>query len=199
VQVFVICWPWGAYLGGDGQDAGVDVCVSSWLRAHPNTFPALAKAGGNYLSSQLMTMEAKANGYDEAIGLSPGGLVSEGSGQNVFLVRNGVLMTPQIEGSILPGITRDCVLTIAEDQGIPIRLGPVPREMLYTADEVFLTGTATEVMPVRSVDRIVVGDGRIGPVTQRLQERFLAIARGEHPDVHGWLDHAPVRNAGAAR
>lgn len=198
VNVYVVCWPWGAYLGPNTLDLGVDVCVSSWMRAHPNTFPALAKAGGNYLSSQLMTMEAKTNGYDEAIGLSPAGLVSEGSGQNVFLVRNEKLFTPPIEGSILPGITRDCVLTLADDLGIPVHVGPVPREMLYTADEIFFTGTASEVTPVRSVDRIPIGEGTVGPITRRIQERYLAVARGEHPDLHGWLDRAAVRNPGAA-
>lgn len=199
VNVFVICWPWGAYLGADGLTAGVDVCVSSWMRTHPNTYPALAKAGGNYLSSQLMTMEAKANGFDEAVGLSPAGLVSEGSGQNIFVVRGEMLYTPAIEGSILPGITRDCVITLAGDLGIPVTVGPIPREMLYTADEVFFTGTASEVTPVRSVDRIPVGDGTVGPITRRIQQRFLAVARGEHPDLHGWLDRAVVRNnSGAA-
>jgi branched-chain amino acid aminotransferase len=199
MQVYVICWPWGAYLGADGLDAGVDVCVSSWQRAHPNTFPAIAKAGGNYLSSQLMTMEARINGYNEAIGLSPSGLVSEGSGQNVFLVRDGALFTPPIEGSILPGITRDCVITIADDLGIPCRVSPIPRERLYTSDELFFSGTASEVTPIRSVDRIPVGDGMVGPITRRIQDRYLAIARGEHPDVHGWLEFSPARNRSAAR
>src|SRR5690606_687406 len=141
----------------------------------PDTHPTLAKAGGNYLSSQLMKIEAQADGYDEAIGLSTGGLVSEGSGQNVFVVRKGALLTPGVDGTILEGITRECVLRIAEDLGIPVREGPIPRELLYVADEVFLAGTASEVTPVRSVDRIQIGTGQAGPVTRRIQERFQGI------------------------
>jgi len=186
VEVYVLCWPWGAYLGDEGMQKGVDACVSSWNRMEPNTYPAGAKAGGNYLSAQLMRMEALANGYAEAIALGPGGLLSEGSGQNIFLVRNGTLITPAIDGTLLAGITRDSVLAIARDIGIPIHEGPIPRETLYTCDEAFFTGTAAEVTPIRSVDRIPVGTGVVGPVTKTLQGRLLGIARGELPDIFGW-------------
>ena len=186
VQVYVLCWPWGAYLGDDGIQNGVDAGVSSWNRMEPNTFPALAKAGGNYLNAQLMRMEALANGYAEAIALGPGGLVSEGSGQNIFVVRQGVLITPELDGTLLPGITRDSVLAIARDIGIPVSEQPVPRELLYTADEAFFTGTAAEVTPIRSVDRIKVGNGTVGPITRTLQNRLLGIARGELADPFGW-------------
>ena len=191
VHTFVICWPWGAYLGKESLDLGVDVAISSWMRPAPDTHPTLAKAGGNYLNGQLMRMEAQQNGFDEAIALSVSGLVSEGSGQNVFAVRQGELITPPIDGTILAGITRDCVITIARDLDIPVREAPVPREMLYIADEVFLVGTASEVTPVRSVDRVQVGEGKAGPVTRRIQERFFDITRGRAPDVHGWLDRLP--------
>jgi branched-chain amino acid aminotransferase len=188
VETVIVCWPWGAYLGKAALEQGVDVKVSSWLRPAPNTHPTLAKAGGNYLGSQLMRIEAQENGYDEAIALSTGGLVSEGSGQNVFLLRQGELLTPAVDGTILSGLTRDCVIQIASELDIPVREGPVPRELLYIADEVFLVGTASEITPVRSVDRVQIGDGAVGPVTLRLQERFTDIARGRAPDVHGWLD-----------
>ena len=197
VEVFVLAWPWGAYLGEEGMKNGVDAGVSSWNRMEPNTFPALAKAGGNYLNAALMRMEAVANGYAEAIALGPGGLVSEGSGQNIFIVRNGVLITPELDGTLLPGITRDSVLTIARDIGIPTSEQPVPREMLYTADEAFFTGTAAEVTPIRSVDRIKVGNGTVGPVTRTLQNRLLGICRGELADSFGWRH--PVSTAAAVR
>jgi len=186
VETFIVAFPWGAYLGDEALERGVDVCVSSWQRPAPNTFPSAAKGAGHYNNAQLMKMEAVANGYTEAIALGPGGLVSEGSGQNLFLVRHGVLTTPQTDGTSLSGITRDAVLTIARDLEIPAREQSIPRELLYTADELFFTGTASEVTPIRSVDRITVGEGRAGPVTRRIQERFLAIARGEMPDDHGW-------------
>ncbi|HSL70642.1 MAG TPA: branched-chain amino acid transaminase [Longimicrobiales bacterium] len=195
VEIFILCWPWGAYLGDEGMQKGVDACVSSWHRMEPNTFPAGAKAGGTYLSSQLMRMEALANGYAEAIALGPGGLLSEGSGQNIFVVRNGVLMTPPIDGTLLAGITRDSVLTIARDIGIPTSEQPLPRETLYTCDEAFFTGTAAEVTPIRSVDRIPVGSGVVGPITRTVQQRLLGIARGQIPDPYGWL--TPVRNVPA--
>jgi len=195
VHTFIVCWPWGVYHGDGAREEGVDVAVSSWLRPAPGTHPTLAKAGGNYLGSQLMVMEARENGYDDAIALSPGGLVSEGTGQNVFLVRHGELLTPPVDGTILAGITRECVIRIARDLDIPVREGPVPRETLYVAEEVMLVGTASEITPVRSVDRIQVGDGRAGPVTRRLQERFFDIARGRAPDVYGWLDRAPRSEA----
>ena len=191
VETYIVCWPWGTYLGASALEQGVDVCVSSWQRPAPNTIPALAKAGGNYLSSQLIKMEALANGYAEGIALSPDGLVSEGSAQNLFLVRDGTLITPAPEGTILHGITRDCILTLARELGIPVREQPIPREMLYVADEIFLTGTAAEVTPVRSVDRIQVGNGRAGEISLALQKQLLDVAHGRRPDTHDWL--TPVR------
>lgn len=200
VEVYLLCWPWGAYLGKDALEAGVDVGISSWNRPAPNTLPVMAKIGGGYVNSQLIKMEALANGYTEGIALSPNGLVCEGSGQNVFLVRDGTLLTPAQDGTLLPGITRDSILTIARELGIPIREALVPREMLYTADEAFFTGTAAEVTPVRSVDRITVGEGQAGPVTRRLQRRLLDVARGRSPDPHGWLTPVrPAESAGVAR
>lgn len=188
VETYLICWPWGAYLGDGALEQGVDVCISSWQRPAPNTHPVMAKAGGNYMSSQLMKMEAVANGYAEAIGLSYQGLVSEGSGQNLFLVRDGVLITPAVDGSLLLGITRDCIITLARDLGIQVREQAIPREQLYGADEIFMTGTAAEVTPVRSVDRITIGSGTAGPVTRRLQGELLGVARGERPDPYGWRE-----------
>lgn len=196
VEVYLVCWPWGAYLGDGALESGVDVGVSSWHRPAPNTLPAMAKIGGAYINSQLIKMEAAANGYAEGIALGADGLVSEGSGQNLFLVRDGTLITPAQNGTLLPGITRDSILTLARDLGIPAREATVPREMLYAADELFFTGTAAEVTPVRSVDRITVGDGRVGPVTATLQKQLLDVARGRLPDPHGWL--TPVRRLESA-
>lgn len=186
IETYVVCWPWGAYLGAEALERGVDVCVSSWQRPQPNTFPALAKAGANYMNAQLIKMEAMENGYAEAIALSPDGLVSEGSGQNLFLVRDGTLYTPSPDGSLLPGITRDSVLTLAREADIPVREQAIPREMLYVADELFFTGTAAEITPIRSVDRVAIGGGRAGPVTKALQQRLLAVARGGAADPYGW-------------
>jgi len=197
VETYLICWPWGAYLGADALERGVDVRVSSWSRMAPNTFPAMAKAGGNYIAAQLMKMEALADGYAEAIALDPSGLVSEGSGENVFLVRDEVLITPALNGSFLPGITRDTVITIARDLGIPVREQAVPREMLYIADEVFLTGTAAELTPVRSVDRIPVGDGTVGPITRAIQQKLMDILHGRAPDHYGWRTPVVQRSATA--
>ena len=163
----------------------------------PNTFPATAKAGGNYIAAQLMKMEALADGYAEAIALDPGGLVSEGSGENVFLVRDEMLITPALNGTFLPGITRDSVITLARDLGIPVREQAVPRELLYIADEVFLTGTAAELTPVRSVDRITVGDGTVGPVTRAIQQKLMDILRGRAPDHYGWRTPVGQRSAAA--
>ncbi|MBW3656621.1 MAG: branched-chain amino acid transaminase [Gemmatimonadetes bacterium] len=191
VETYLMCWPWGTYLGEGALENGVDVKVSSWQRQEPNTYPAAAKAAGNYLNSQLSRMEALTDGYADCIALGPGGLVSEGTGQNVFLVRDGILHTPPLDGTNLNGITRDCILTLARDEGIPVREQGVPRESLYTADEIFFTGTASEVTPIRSVDRIVVGTGRMGSVTRLLQQRYLDIATGRAPDAYGWL--TPVR------
>lgn len=189
IETYIPCWPWGAYLGEGALENGVDVCVSSWQRPHPNTFPALAKAAGHYNNAQLIKMDAAANGYAEAIALGPNGLVSEGSGQNVFVVREGIVYTSCVDGTILNGITRASIITIARDLGIPVEQGSIPREMLYAADEVFFTGTAAEVTPVRSIDRITIGNGRIGPVTRALQARFLDMANGRAEDAHGWLTH----------
>jgi branched-chain amino acid aminotransferase len=187
VETYLVCWPWGAYLGEDALEQGVDVCVSSWHRPAPNTYPANAKAAGHYTNPQLMKMEAIANGYTEAIALGPSGVVSEGSGQNLFLIRDGEIITPVIDGTLLRGITRHTVLTISQEFGIPLREEPIPREALYTADELFFTGTASEITPIRSVDRITIGAGKAGPVTRRLQGRFMQIVRGEAEDTHGWL------------
>lgn len=186
VETYLPCWPWGEYLGEGALENGVDVCVSTWQRPRPNTFPVQAKAAGHYNNAQLIKMEAVENGYSEAIVVGPDGVVSEGGGQNVFLVRNGALVTPAMDGSALPGITRDAVITLADDLEIEVREETVAREALYTADELFFTGTATEVTPIRSVDGITVGEGEPGPVTRELQERFMAVARGEAPDPHGW-------------
>jgi branched-chain amino acid aminotransferase len=201
VETFIACWPWGTYLGDGALENGVDVCVSTWQRPAPNTFPALAKAAGHYNNAQLIKMEAAENGYVEAIALAPNGLVSEGSGQNVFLVRDGVLRTTGVDGTILNGITRASIITLARDLGIAVEQGAIPREMLYTADEAFFTGTAAEVTPIRSVDRITVGAGKAGPVTRALQQKFLDIVHGRMPDEHGWLTYVAdvAADAGAAR
>jgi len=188
VETYIVCWPWGQYLGTEALEQGVDVCVSSWSRPAPNTLPTLAKAGGNYVISQLMRLEAEANGYAEAIGLGPDGLVSEGSGQNLFLVNDGILYTPPLNGTLLHGITRDCVLKLAANLGIETREQSLPREMLYIADELFFTGTASEITPIRSVDRIEVGGGGVGAITQQLQKEYMGIATGERPDRFGWLE-----------
>ncbi|MFM8566631.1 MAG: branched-chain amino acid transaminase [Gemmatimonadota bacterium] len=187
IETFVPCWRWGAYLGDAALRDGVDACISTWNRVAPNTIPAAAKIAGNYLSGQLVKMEALRNGFDEAIALGPDGMLSEGSGQNVFLVSGGVLYTPPIDGTLLPGITRHSVLTIAKDLGVETVIGPLTRESLYTCDEVFVCGTASEVTPVRSVDRLPVGDGTVGPVTRAIQERYLDTVKGRVPDTHGWL------------
>jgi branched-chain amino acid aminotransferase len=191
VEVFVACWEWGKYLGEEALASGVDVCVSSWNRMAPNTLPALSKAGGNYLNSQLVRMEANLNGYAEGIALDVAGYVSEGSGENIFVVRDGKIFTPPLGASVLPGITRDSIIKLAEEMGIPVIETIVPREMLYIADEVFFTGTAAEVTPVRSVDRIVVGAGQRGPITEKLQKEFFAIIDGKKADRFGWL--TPVK------
>jgi len=187
VEVFVACWEWGKYLGEEALASGVDVCVSSWNRIAPNTLPALSKAGGNYLNSQLVRMEANLNGYAEGIALDVAGYVSEGSGENIFVVRDGRIFTPPLGASVLPGITRDSIIKLAEEMGIAVVETIVPREMLYIADEVFFTGTAAEVTPVRSVDRIVVGAGQRGPITEKLQKEFFAIIDGKKADRFGWL------------
>ncbi len=191
IEVYLPCWPWGAYLGDEALEAGVDACVSTWHRFAPNTIPSLAKVAGNYLGGQLIKMEALANGFTEGIALNTNGTVSEGSGQNVFLVVDGGLVTTPLDGSLLGGITRASIIALAQREGITVREQTVPREMLYTADEVFFTGTAAELTPVRSVDRIKVGAGKVGPVTKHMQTVFLDIANGRAPDTFGWL--TPVR------
>jgi branched-chain amino acid aminotransferase len=189
-EVYVINYPWGKYLGVEGE--GVDVCVSSWTRLAPNTLPAMAKSGANYMNSQLIKMEAIINGYVEGIALDANGYVSEGSGENLFVVRNGVLQTAPLGNSVLPGITRDSVLQLARELGIPVLETGIPREMLYIADEVFFTGTAAEVTPIRSVDKISIGEGATGPVTKAIQKEFYAIVRGQKPDRFNWLTPVPV-------
>jgi branched-chain amino acid aminotransferase len=189
IETFVPCWPWGAYLGDEALEKGVDACVSTWNRVAPNTIPAAAKIAGNYLSGQLVKMEALRNGFDEAIALGPDGMLSEGSGQNVFLVDGGELYTPPLDGTLLPGITRDTVINIAKDEGLTVHVQPLTRETLYTSEECFVCGTASEVTPIRSVDRLPVGDGKVGPVTRRIQQRYLDIVYGRIPDTHGWLTY----------
>lgn len=187
IETFVPCWPWGSYLGDAAMEHGVDACISTWNRIAPNTIPAAAKIAGNYLSGQLVKMEALRNGFDEAIALGPEGMLSEGSGQNVFVVDGGALYTPPLDGTLLPGITRDTVIRIAEDEGLTVHVQPLTRETLYTSDEAFVCGTASEVTPIRSVDRLPVGDGKVGPITRRIQQRYLDIVNGRIPDAHGWL------------
>jgi branched-chain amino acid aminotransferase len=187
VDVAIMVWEWGTYLGADALDKGVDVCVSSWNRAAPNTFPAMSKASGNYANAALIRMEAESNGYSEGIALDTFGYVSEGSGENVFIVRNGDIYTPPLAASILPGITREMIIQVADDLGYRLREEMIPREMLYIADELFFAGTAVEITPVRSVDKIKVGNGRRGPITEAIQRRFLGVINGDSPDTHGWL------------
>jgi branched-chain amino acid aminotransferase len=191
-EVYVINYPWGKYLGGETD--GCDVCVSSWTRLAPNTLPAMAKAGANYMNSQLIKMEAIVNGYVEGIALDVNGFVSEGSGENLFLVHRDKLITAPLGNSVLPGITRDSVLQIARDLNIPIAEQVIPREMLYLADEAFFSGTAAEVTPIRSVDKINVGNGTTGPITKAIQKEFYAIVRGEKADRHNWFTPVPVRS-----
>ena len=191
-EVYIINYPLGKYLGG--EEEACEACVSSWTRLAPNTLPAMAKAGANYMNSQLIKMEAIVNGYSEGIALDTEGFVSEGSGENVFLVHRGKLITAPLGNSVLPGITRDSILQLASDLNIPAAEQPIPREMLYIADEVFFTGTAAEVTPIGGVDKIKVGNGGVGPITRALQREFYAIVRGETGDRHGWLTPVPVRS-----
>ena len=186
-HVSIITVYMGKYLGEGAVENGVDVGISSWHRMAPNTLPAAAKIGGQYINSQLIVMEAVERGYSEGVALDVSGYVSEGSGENIFVVRNGQITTPPLSNSILDGITRRCVLTLAGEMGMTVRQEPIPREMLYVADELFFCGTAAEITPVRSVDGIAVGDGKRGPVTVRLQEAFFDIVEGRTADRHGWL------------
>ena len=197
VDVAIIVWEWGQYLGDEALSNGVDVGVSSWTRIAPNTLPAMAKATANYANSGLIKMQATLDGYAEGIALDESGLISEGSGQNLFLVRDSIVYTPSLTSSILQGITRDTVLQLTRDLGFELREQPLPREFLYLADEAFFCGTAVEVTPIRSIDKISVGNGRRGPVTEAIQSRFFSIIRGEHPDVHNWL--TPVGAVVAAK
>lgn len=191
VEVFIIAWKSGPYLGHEAMANGADVRVSSWRRAAPDTFPTMAKAGGNYLNSQLSKMEAKSDDYAEGIMLDSFGFVSEGSGENLFAVRDGCLYTAPLAAGILQGITRNSIVTIAKDMGLEVREQVMPREMLYIVDELFFCGTAAEVTPIRSVDKIPVGEGKPGPITQRIQREYLGIAKGKIPDRHGWLTPVP--------
>ena len=189
VDTAVLLWEWGAYLGQDALTNGVDVCVSSWSRAAANTFPTLAKTSANYANSILIKMEAVAEGYSEGIALDTGGYLSEGSGQNLFLVRNDVIYTPPVTASILPGITRDSIITLAHDLGFKVREEMLPREMLYIADEAFFVGTAVEVTPIKTVDKITIGNGRRGPITEAIQQAFFDVVTGRADDRHGWLEY----------
>lgn len=196
LDTYIACWEWGKYLGDEALSNGVDVCVSSWTRIAPNTLPALAKAGANYMNSQLIRMEAHANGYAEGIALDDRGTISEGSGENLFAIRDGKLLTPSLGASVLPGVTRDTIIKIASKLGIPVVEASIPRELLYIADELFFTGTAVEVTPIRSVDRIVVGSGTRGPVTEKIQQSFFDIVKGKAKDEFGWLTPVKLANAG---
>ncbi len=191
IEVYIANYEWGKYLG-HGSEEGVDVCVSSWTRIAPNTLPAMAKSGANYMNSQLIKMEAILNGYVEGIGLDVNGYVSEGSGENLFIVRNGTLVTAPLGNSVLPGITRDSVLCIARDLGIPVVEQSIPREMLYIADEVFFSGTAAEITPIRSVDKITVGKGVVGPLTHSIRREIFGIVNGTAPDRFNWLTPVPI-------
>lgn len=198
IDTAILLWEWGTYLGPDALEKGVDVMVSSWSRMAPDTFPSLAKTSANYANAQLIKMEAILGGYAEGIALDSSGFVSEGSGQNIFLVRDGVLLTPPMSASILPGITRDSVMTLAHDLGYTVKEEMIPREMLYIADELFFVGTAVEITPIRSVDKIVIGTGSRGPITQALQQAFFGIVTGERPDTHGWLTYVYPGDQAAA-
>ncbi|MEA2005224.1 MAG: branched-chain amino acid transaminase [Acidobacteriota bacterium] len=189
VDCAVLVWEWGKYLGEEALENGVDVKISTWQRMAPNTFPALAKSGANYMNSQLIKMEALLDGYVEGIALNVRGHISEGSGENIFLVINGELHTPPLSSSILPGITRDCVIRIAKDAGIPVFEETIPREMIYIVDEVFFTGSAAEITPIRSVDKITIGKGKRGPITKKLQDQFFAYINGENEDRYNWLTY----------
>ncbi|HXT86131.1 MAG TPA: branched-chain amino acid transaminase [Verrucomicrobiae bacterium] len=199
IDVYFACWEWGEYLGEEGLSKGVDVCVSSWNRAAPNTLPQMAKAAANYMNSQLIRMEARTNGYSEGIALDVNGYISEGSGENIFVVMNGAIHTPPLANSALPGITRDSVLTLCREAGISVIEQMLPRETLYIADEVFFSGTAAEITPIRSIDRIKVGAGARGPITKRIQDAFFSITSGKVPDRHGWLSPVGVANGVAVR
>lgn len=189
IDCAILVWEWGKYLGDEALEKGVDVRVSSWQRMAPNTFPALAKSGANYMNSQLIKMEALKDGYVEGIALNVRGHISEGSGENIFIVIDNVLHTPPLSSSILPGITRDTVILLAKELNIPVIEETIPREILYIADEVFFTGSAAEITPIRSVDKIAIGDNKRGPITKRLQDEFFAYINGEKEDKFNWLTY----------
>ena len=189
VDAAIILWPWGSYLGQDALEQGVDVKISSWSRMAPNTLPALAKSSANYANSALTKMEAVLDGYSEGLALDVCGNVSEGSGQNVFIVRDGAIQTPPLASSVLAGITRDSVMTLARDLGFPVVETVLPREAVAIVDEAFFVGTAAEVTPIRSIDRIQIGNGRRGPITEAVQRAFFDVINGEAPDTHGWLTY----------
>ncbi len=197
IETYIAAWNWSDYLGGTSITEGVDARVASWTRIAPNTLPVMAKAAANYMNSQLIKMEALADGYQEGIALDEAGHISEGSGENVFLVREGKLFTPPISSSVLPGITRDSVIRIATDMGLDVVQEPLPREALYLADEAFFSGTAVEISPIKAVDRRTVGSGTRGPITKAIQDRYFALAKGEADDVYGWLTpvESPVEAA----
>jgi branched-chain amino acid aminotransferase len=201
VDIAILTWEWGAYLGQDALERGVDVRISSWARSAPNTFPTLAKSSANYANSSLIKMEAITEGYSEGIALDTFGYLSEGSGQNLFVVRDDTIYTPPLTASILPGITRNSVITIARDLGFRVREEMLPRELLYIANEAFFAGTAVEITPIRSVDKITVGEGTRGPITTAIQRAFFDIINGEAPDRHGWLTYVypgePLQAVGA--
>ena len=198
IEIAIAAYPWGKYLGDDALTKGVAVKIGTWARMAPNTLPAMAKAGGNYLNSQLLKLEAVEDGYSEAIALDTNGYVSEGSGENLFLVHKGELITPPMHNSILAGITRASVMKLAQELSLPVREMVIPREMLYIVDEAFFTGTAVEITPVTSVDRVPVGTGEVGAVTKALQRAFFAIVKGEVPDRFGWLTKVPRAVAAAS-
>jgi len=195
VEVYLPCWPWGTYLGDGALENGVDACIASWHRVAPNTIPAMAKMAGNYLSGQLIKMEALRNGFAEGIALSPDGLVSEGSGQNLFVVHRGTVYTSTLNGTLLHGVTRNSILSLLRDMELPVREQEIPRELLYMADEIFLVGTASEVTPVRSIDRVTIGNGKRGPMTTQIQQRFMDLVHGNAPDPYGWMTYVRAERA----
>jgi branched-chain amino acid aminotransferase len=193
-EIYMVNYPWGKYLGKGDVSEGVEACVSSWSRIAPNTMPAMSKAGANYMNSQLIKMEAIVNGYVEGIALDVNGYVSEASGANIFVVRKGKLLTPPLGNSVLPGITRDAIITLAGDIGVEVIEQMIPREMLYISDEVFFCGTASEITPIKSIDKIQVNHGKTGPVTLALQREFFSIVQGKEKDRHNWFTRVPVKS-----
>jgi len=199
VDVAIAAWPWGKYLGPEAMEKGVKVCVSSWRRNAPDTMPMMAKAGANYMGSQLIKLEAISRGYVEGIALDTYGHVSEGSGENVFIVYKGKLITPPFSASVLPGITRDTIMILAREMGIDVVEQNIPREMLYLADEVFFTGSAAEVSPISHIDDIQIGPGRRGPITEKLQTKLFDIVEGREEDTRGWLTYVPAHESVVAK